>query len=130
MADHALRRILVIDDDPLIGAATCLALETGGGYRVELCESGSEALDVARSFRPDLVLLDVMIPHLDGPATLAALRRAEGLADLPVVFLTGRTDPADLARYRALGARDVISKPFDPGMLARRVRDIWEEAHA
>lgn len=125
MDGHALRRILVIDDDPLIGAATRLALEGGGGYRVELCESGVDALAAARRFRPDLVLLDVMIPHLDGPSTLAALRRAEGFADLPVVFLTGRTEPAALAHYRALGARDVIAKPFDPGMLAHRVREIW-----
>jgi len=125
MAGHALRRILVIDDDPLIGAATRLALEAAGGYRVELCESGAAALDVAGRFRPDLVLLDVMIPDLDGPSTLAALRRAEGLADLPVVFLTGRTKPAELALYRALGARAVISKPFDPGLLAQRVKEIW-----
>lgn len=130
MAERALERILAVDDDPLIGAAASLALESGGGYLVEPCESGYAAIDIARRFRPDLVPIDVMIPDLDGPSTLAAFRRIDDLAGLPFVFMTGRTRPHDLARYRSLGARAVIAKPFDPAELARRVGAIWARCRA
>ena len=82
-------------------------------------------MDRVADFAPDLVLLDVMMPDMDGPATLRALRQLPGMAALPVVFMTAKVQPQEVAEYRARGALDVIAKPFDPMTLAAQVREIW-----
>lgn len=129
-----LSRILLVEDDPDIRKVAKMALERLGGYAVHVCGSGAEALAViaagaadteAGGFAPDLVLLDVMMPEMDGPATLAALRRLPGAQRLPAVFLTARVQADEVARYKALGAADVIAKPFDPLLLAETVAGIW-----
>jgi two-component system, OmpR family, response regulator len=129
MTEHAPVRILLVEDEPAIGAAACLALEELGGYTVELCDSGTKTVDATRRFRPDLILLDALMPGMDGPSTLAALRNDGDFAELPVVFMTGLTDPAELDRFRSLGAIDVIAKPFDPISLPDRVRQIMGAPH-
>ncbi|MHA7815408.1 MAG: response regulator [Pseudohaliea sp.] len=122
---RALRRLLLVEDDPDIRAVAGLALETVGGFEVLLCASGAEALAAAEAFAPDLVLLDVMMPAMDGPATLAALRELPALADTPAAFLTAKVQPGEVARLKGLGARGVIAKPFDPMTLAEQVRALW-----
>ncbi len=123
---EALKKILYVEDDPDIQTIARMALETVGGFEVLVCGSGAEALEKAPGFQPDIVLLDVMLPGMDGPDTLDALRRLPGLAKTPSVFLTAKALPAEVERYRKLGALDVIAKPFDPMTLAQRVREIWE----
>lgn len=121
-----LQRILYVEDEPDIQAVAKLALEMVGGFTVKICSSGEEALREAVAFAPDMILLDVMMPGMDGPSTLMALREQPGLANLPVAFMTAKVQPAEVAYYKSLGARDVIAKPFDPMALASQVRAIWE----
>jgi len=125
MADQALQRILYVEDEPDIQMVARIALETVGGFQLLVCSSGQEALAAAPAFAPDLILLDVMMPGLDGPATLSALRQLPAFEATPVVFMTAKVQAGEVARYRQLGALDVIAKPFDPMMLAAKVRGIW-----
>ncbi|HEY3569567.1 MAG TPA: response regulator [Thermoanaerobaculia bacterium] len=119
-----LRRILFVEDDPDIQVVATMALESLGGFSVVSCGSGAEALARFGEISPDLVLLDVMMPGMDGPATLTALRQLPS-GDVPVVFMTARVQAHEIARYRQMGAVDVIAKPFDPMTLAETVQTIW-----
>jgi two-component system, OmpR family, response regulator len=125
MADARLERILFIEDDIDIQKIAKLALEALGGFSVLACNSGREALAAVASYSPDLILLDVMMPGMDGPATLKALRQLPGVDVIPAVFMTARVQAHEIADYKALGAADVIAKPFDPMQLAETVRGIW-----
>lgn len=125
-----LERILVVEDQPELRAIAELALGEIGGFRVCLCEDGAAALAAFAGFDPDLLLLDVVMPGLDGPATLAALRALPAWRSAPVVFMTGRAGDQEVAGYRALGAAGVIAKPFDPMSLADEARRIWQETQA
>lgn len=115
-------RILYVDDEPDIREVAAMAIELDPGLKVRTCESGEEALAVAPGWRPDLILLDVMMPEMDGPATLAALRADAATAAIPVVFITARTQAHEAERFIGLGAAGVIAKPFDPMTLAGTVQ--------
>jgi len=128
MADK-LTRILYVEDEPDIQTVARLALETLGGFTVEICSSGSEALDRAPGFQPQFILLDVMMPGMDGPTTLGKLRELPQFASTPVIFMTAKVQPSEVAGYRAIGAVDVIPKPFDPMTLSVQVQAIWERCH-
>jgi two-component system OmpR family response regulator len=121
-----LQRILCVEDDPDIQVVAKLALERVGGFSVLLCGSGQEALDKGPAFAPDFILLDAMMPGMDGPSTLKALREIPSLANVPVAFMTAKVQPSDIAGFKALGALDVIAKPFNPRTLAGTVQSIWE----
>jgi CheY-like chemotaxis protein len=125
MLVSSLQKILFVEDDPDIQTVARMALETFGGFTVLACSSGTEALERVEGFVPDLILLDVMMPGMDGPSTLKLLRKIPTAAETPVVFMTARVQAHEVARYRALGAKDVIAKPFDPLTLADTVRTIW-----
>jgi CheY-like chemotaxis protein len=125
MTTKELKTILYIEDETDIQAVARLALEAIGGFVVETCSSGREGVAEAEKNPPDIILLDVMMPEMDGPATLLALRQLPDLAGVPVVFMTAKVQPQEVANYRALGAADVIAKPFDPMTLADQVRAIW-----
>src|SRR4029079_10189325 len=118
MNTPALRRILFVEDDPDIQVIATMALEAVGGFSVLTCGSGPEAVERLPAFSPDLVLLDVMMPGMDGPEILQALRRLPEAAATPVVFMTARVQANEVARYREMGAVDVIPKPFDPMKIA------------
>jgi CheY-like chemotaxis protein len=126
MPARPLQRILFVEDDPDIQTIARMSLEAVGGFRVLACASGSEALERVGPFSPDLILLDVMMPGMDGLATLEALRRLPVAAQVPVVFMTAKVQAQEVARYREIGAVDVIAKPFDPMALPAVVRTIWE----
>ncbi|MEO6697505.1 MAG: response regulator [Gammaproteobacteria bacterium] len=130
MGNDTLKRILVVEDEPDIRAVAKLALEAIGHFTVKLCGSGAEALEAAKDFAPDLILLDVMMPGMDGPATLQRLRTNPATAAIPVIFLTAKTQASEMSKYRSLGALDVIPKPFDPMTLATRVRAVWRQQQA
>ncbi len=121
-----LRTLLYIDDEPDIRQIVQMALGLAPGLSVHLADSGEQALSLARTLHPDLVLLDVMMPGLDGPGTLARMRAEPSLAGLPVIFMTAKAMPQGVARFRELGAAGVIGKPFDPMKLAAQVFAIWE----
>ena len=128
MPDTMLKRVLFVEDDPDIQTVARMALEAVGGFKVLGCSSGAEALERVEAFAPDLILLDVMMPGMDGMETLRALRllpRIGGIAAVPVVFMTASAQAQDVSEYRAAGAVDVIAKPFDPMTLPATVRSIW-----
>lgn len=125
MTGSDLKKILLVEDDPDIRTVAQLSLETLGGFELRLAPSGQEALDMAPAFAPDLLILDVMMPGLDGPGTLAGLRRIETLAGTPVIFMTAKVQPQEVAHLKSLGALEIISKPFDPMSLPEQVRAIW-----
>ena len=129
MDEQNLSRILVIEDDPVIGTAAALALQEAGGFTVEVCCSGQKAVGAAKRFHPDLLLLDANLPGMDGPVTLQALRHQPDFSDLPVIFMTGRAHPDAVNGFHAMGALGVIAKPFDPMALAARVQTLWKGAH-
>lgn len=120
-----LRKILYVEDEPDIQEITRLALELAGGFEVEVCSSGEEALHVAPKYGPDLILLDVMMPHMDGPTTFRALRKDPRVERVPIIFMTAKVQAHEIAQYMELGALDVISKPIDPMALPDTVRTIW-----
>ena len=122
--DRSLR-VLYVEDEPDIQEIARMALETLGGFELQVCSGGVEALEVAAGFGPDIVLLDVMMPGMDGIETLDALRRLPELSGVPMVFMTAKVQPREESALRGVGAVDVIPKPFDPLTLADEVRAIW-----
>jgi two-component system OmpR family response regulator len=125
VSDRPLRRILLVEDDPDVQVVTEFALSSAGGFSVAVCGSAREALEKAEGFAPDLILLDVMMAGMDGPSALRALRQLPATAETPVVFMTAKVQPHEIARYRELGSLGVISKPFDPATLAHTLLAIW-----
>lgn len=125
-----LNRILYVEDEPDIREIAQLALEVVGGLTLRSCASGEEALACAESFAPELILLDVMMPGMDGPSTLQALRAMPAVSGVPAVFMTAKVQPAEIAHFKSLGALDVVAKPFDPMQLASQLRAIWKSARA
>ncbi len=122
-----LKSILYVEDDLHMRTTGKLVLEVLGRFEVRDCCSGREALVAAHNFRPDLILLDVMMPEIDGVDTLAMLRRIPHLADTPALFITARTSPQDIERYLDAGAFGVIAKPFDPLGLAGQLNTLWQQ---
>ncbi|UOD33130.1 response regulator [Massilia violaceinigra] len=125
-ASHGLKSILYVEDDLHVRTTAKLVLEVIGKFEVRDCGSGREALLAAMDFKPDLILLDVMMPDLDGLATLAMLRRIPHLAGTPALFVTGLTAEADIARYAEVGAIGVIPKPLMPLRLTGQLHSLWE----
>jgi CheY-like chemotaxis protein len=119
-------RILHVDDEPDIREVVELSLALDPDFETRGCASGQEALAAAKDWSPDVILLDVMMPHMDGPTTLARLRENALTAMIPVVFMTARARDTELDHFRALGALGVIPKPFDPMSLAGWVRSLLE----
>ena len=119
------RRILYVEDDPDSQSVAEMALVEVGGFEVRLAGSGTEALRLASADPPDLILLDVMLPDMDGPATLVGLRAIDSLIDVPVVFVTAKVLSSEVASYMALGAIGVIAKPFDAMMLPSELLGLW-----
>ena len=119
-----LKKILCVEDDPDILTVVTVALVTSG-LSVLACNSGQEALEKVVAFMPDLVLLDVLMPGMDGPTTLKALREFSEIKDTPVIFMTAMVQPSEIAHLKELGVLDVIAKPFDPMSLANQIGAIW-----
>ncbi|MBT8119424.1 MAG: response regulator [Gammaproteobacteria bacterium] len=116
-------KLLYVEDEADIREIAEFALEDEG-FDIVFCESGEQALDKAGDFQPDVILLDVMMPGMDGPTTLQNLRQLDGLEDTPVIFLTAKVQPNEIKDFIALGAIDVIPKPFDPMTLADKIHDV------
>ena len=118
-----LSRILLVDDDDNIRTIAELSLEDD--FQVDIASSGQEAIDIAMVRPPELILLDVMMPGLDGKATFSKFKEIPSLAAIPVVFMTAKVLTHEIDFYLELGAAGVISKPFDPMTLAEEVQTIW-----
>jgi CheY-like chemotaxis protein len=117
------KRILIIDDESDIREVAQVSLEMMGGWHVIASESGRDGLEKAKADRPDAILLDVMLPDMDGPTTLQNLQADPSTSHIPVVFLTAKIQTADRKRFADLGVVAVIAKPFDPINLASQVAE-------
>jgi CheY-like chemotaxis protein len=123
------RRILVVDDDELLREVAKAALEIVGGWQVVTAHSGAEARTQALLQQPDAILLDVMMPEVDGPSTVAALRADPATAEIPVIFLTAKVSSEATESWSRLGLAGVIPKPFDPMTLSVDIARLleWQE---
>lgn len=118
--------ILCVDDDADICEIVQTTLCLMAGLDVHSAGSGEQAIDIAYELRPDLILMDVMMPGLDGPATLKRIRNSALINEIPVIFLTAKVLPAEIAHFIHLGAIGVIRKPFDPVKLGDELLALWE----
>lgn len=125
MRTQPLRRICCVEDDDDIRRIVRLSLERIGKMTVDLVGDPALAIDSMIAFRPDLVMLDWMMPGIDGPALLRKMREVPETRELPVVFITAKASQRELAELRALGAAGTISKPFAPKDLPEQLRAIW-----
>jgi CheY-like chemotaxis protein len=123
-----LSRVTIVEDDADIRDIAEFALADIGGLEVQLCASGRQAIATAADFAPDLILLDLMMPGMDGIETFARLKAISALAATPTIFMTARSGERELDRLMALGAAGIVAKPFDPMSLADEVRTIWQAA--
>ena len=117
------KTVLIVDDDDDIREVGQLALEIGSDWTVLAASSGAEALEMAATANPDAILLDVMMPGMDGPTTLTALRADPATCHIPIVFLTAKVRDSDREQLMTLGAVSVLSKPFDPLALTEQVAE-------
>lgn len=125
-----LQRVLYVEDEPDIQAVAKLALEVVGELTVQVCSNGDEALAKAVDFDAQLLLLDVMMPGMDGPTTLGKLRELSGYAETPAIFMTAKVQPSEVAHLKSLGAIEVIAKPFDPMSLATTLKRLYASTQA
>jgi two-component system, OmpR family, response regulator len=129
MSFPPLKKILYAEDEDDIREIAVLAIETIGGFECATCSSGVEVIALAHSFAPQLILLDVMMPIMDGPSTLQALKKDPQLKQIPVVFLTAKIMTEEINHLRTMGAINVIGKPFDPITLSAQIQTIWNHYH-
>jgi len=122
------RRILIIDDEDDIREGAALSLETVAGWEVETASSGALGLARAIEYQPDAVLLDVMMPGMDGPTTFRELRKNPATSHIPVLLLTAKVQSSDQRRFADLGVEAILFKPFDPLTLGTQIADVlgWE----
>lgn len=120
-----LEKIMLVEDDRDVRTIAVMSLEMVGGFKVMACESGEAALAEVESFAPQLILLDVMMPGMTGPETLTRLRALPASAATPVAFMTAKVQPDEIRKLLALGAIEVIAKPFDPMTMPDQVKALW-----
>lgn len=125
MPNSGCESVLYVDDDPDICAVVHATLSLVAGLDVHIARSGQQAIDLAFELRPDLLLMDVMMPGMDGPTAFKHIRASPLIANIPVIFLTAKVLPAEIARFLALGAIGVIGKPFDPLKLGDELFALW-----
>jgi CheY-like chemotaxis protein len=127
--ENELKRILYVEDEPDIQEVAKVALEAVGNFELIICNNGQEVVDNAPSANADLILMDVMMPGMDGPTALKKLRESPETANTPVIFMTARIQAQEIQEYKEMGAVDVITKPFDPMNLSDQIRTIWQSYH-
>ncbi|MEX2304731.1 MAG: response regulator [Waddliaceae bacterium] len=122
-----LKKILIIDDDVDSLEIACFSLTAIGGYHVDACSSGSEALEKIEKIKPQLILLDVIMPEMDGIETLKKINKIAGYEEVPVIFLTAKVQVDDMELYQTTGVIGVIIKPYDPMELSNTVKNLWKK---
>jgi len=121
-----LKRVLIIDDDELVSEFAAMTLQ-GAGLTVHYCASGQKAIEQIAQFQPQLILLDTMMPDMDGVETFKALRQLPAGANVPIVFVTGKKSEPYKKVYSELGALGVIGKPFDANTLCQEINALWQQ---
>ncbi len=123
-----IKNVLLVDDDLNIRTLAQMGLEGLTDWKVELAGSGAEAISKATELKPDLIILDVMMPGMDGPTTLGELRKVEALLGIPVIFMTAKAQTHEVELYQKMGARGIITKPFDPMTLPDDIQGILSKS--
>lgn len=123
-----IQTILVVDDDSVIRRIAEITLSRVGKWKVVTAESGARALELVSTLKPDLILLDVMMPGMDGPSTFAKIKDMENPVRMPVIFLTAKVQKQEVEEYLRLGAAGVLSKPFDPLSLPQEIIKLFDKA--
>jgi CheY-like chemotaxis protein len=125
----AVRRILIIDDEDDIREVAALSLEATAGWEILTARSGAEGIQIATAEQPDAILMDVMMPGVDGPTTFRNMQTIPEIAHIPVLLLTAKVQGVDQRRFANLGVASVLFKPFDPLTLASQMCDVlgWED---
>lgn len=124
-----MRRILIIDDEDDIREVAALSLEATAGWHILTASSGAEGIEVATAEQPDAILMDVMMPEVDGPTTFANMKQNPAVAHIPVLLLTAKVQGVDQRRFAGLGLAGILFKPFDPLTLAQQISDTlgWKD---
>jgi CheY-like chemotaxis protein len=127
-----MHRILLIDDEDDIREVASLTLEATAGWEVRTANSGAAGIAAAQQDRPEAILMDVMMPEMDGPTTFREMQKYPDLAQIPVILLTAKVQGVDQRRFADLGVAAVLFKPFDPMTLAQQIADVlhWEPVAA
>jgi len=123
---EALKRIMHVEDDESIRMITSITLESVGNMKVKSCESGFLVLEQFEEFKPQVILMDVMMPELDGPETLEKMKAGFDLSSIMVLFMTAKVQDDEIAHFKAIGGFDVIEKPFDPMALSDKIQACWK----
>jgi CheY-like chemotaxis protein len=123
-----IKQVLLVDDDLNIRTLAQMGLEGLTDWKVELAASGAEAIDKANEIKPDLIILDVMMPGMDGPTTLGELRKLDALTKIPVIFMTAKAQTHEVELYQKMGAKGIITKPFDPMTLPDDIQGILNKS--
>jgi len=121
-----LKRVMHVEDDESIRMITSITLESVGSLEVLSCESGFLALEKFEEFQPQVILMDVMMPDLDGPETLEKIKAQFDLSNIMVLFMTAKVQHEEVAHFKAIGGYAVIEKPFDPMTLSEKIQGFWE----
>lgn len=121
-----LKKILYAEDDPDIQTITRMILETNH-YSVEVCDSGQEAIEKVHIFKPQLILLDVMMPHMDGITAFHELQKMENTKNTPIIFITAKVNKREIDHYLSIGSAGVICKPFDPNTLQEEIEVLYKK---
>ncbi|MBB5316154.1 response regulator [Tunturibacter empetritectus] len=116
-----MRRILIIDDEDDIREVAALSLEATAGWEILTASSGAEGIDIASAEQPDAILMDVMMPGVDGPTTFARMQQTPAISRIPVLLLTAKVQGVDQRRFAGLGLAGILFKPFDPLTLADQI---------
>jgi len=120
----AIAKVLLVDDDPNVRKLAKMSLERVGHWQVAVAESGAEAMAIVVAEKPDVILLDMMMPGMDGTMILSQLKQLNEIADVPVIFLTAKVQMHEIEEYLSSGAAGVITKPFDPLLLPKQIAEI------
>jgi len=127
MATKTLSKILYAEDEEDIRVIAQISLEEIGGFQVKYCRTGIDVLATAETYHPDLLLLDVMMPEMDGLTTLRELRKIPAIQDTPAIFMTAKIQSDEVEEYEAMGILGIIQKPFDPMTLAETIKKLWDK---
>ena len=130
MSNKELKTVLYVEDDKDIQTIGKLTLETFGKLNVVICNSGKEALEVIKDVKPELVLMDVMMPEMDGITAMLEFKKDSELSEIPVIFMTAKAQVHEVEKYNQIGVAGVIVKPFDPMQLCPQINEIWEKFYA
>lgn len=122
-----LKRILYAEDEPDVQTVVEITIQTMSNYEIKVCSNGKLLLDCVEEYNPDLILLDVMMPEMDGPTTFKHLKQDEKTKNIPVIFMTAKAQTHEVETFKQSGAIGIVTKPFDPLILCTEIEKIWRE---